>query len=63
MTEFADALCARDFILAAVQRAETEGECSLARVAAHLTQQLAGFVLAAPRCGGLQRRIRAMAGN
>jgi len=47
MTEFADALCARDFILAAVQRAETEGECSLARVAAHLTQQLAGFVLAA----------------
>lgn len=47
MREFADALCARDFILAAVQRAETEGECSLARVTAHLTQQLASFVLAA----------------
>ncbi|WP_287952108.1 hypothetical protein [Diaphorobacter sp.] len=47
MRKFADALGARDFILAAVQRAETEGECSLARVTSHLTQQLAGFVLAA----------------
>lgn len=46
MRVFADALCARDFILAAVSRAEEEGECSLARVSAHLTQQLAGFVLA-----------------
>lgn len=47
MREFADALCARDFILAAVQRAEAEGECSLARVAARLELQLAGFVLGA----------------
>lgn len=45
MTEFANALSQRDLILAAVLRAEAEGEFSISSVAANLTRSLAEFSL------------------
>lgn len=45
MLEFANTLCQRDLILAAVLRAEAEGEFSMSSVAASLTRRLADFAL------------------
>lgn len=45
MTEFANTLCQRDLILAAVLRAEDEGEFSISSVTANLTRRLAEFAL------------------
>ena len=45
MMEFANTLCQRDLILAAVLRAEAEGKFSISSVAASLTRRLAEFAL------------------